>query len=170
MAKVEKTAVVLLAIGLAFAFLGLDGGAILTLVAGFGLTCLYAIFGFALLNGIRGRQVFSGAAYATRSALALIVGAYCGIALATAALAVVFGVLRWAGADALRAAALVSLALVVGAVLLLRARAGLANGGRGWLVRAAVASAVVVAVAWVPAPPPAADAVSGRALPPAARR
>jgi len=63
------------------------------------LACTYVVFSFALLNGIRLRDIFKKAAYAGVSASNILGAIFTGFALFLACLAIVFGILFWPGRE-----------------------------------------------------------------------
>lgn len=150
MAKLEKILAVLFGIGLLLHVLRLDGGAIITLLGGMALSILYWPLGFALLNGVRGRELFSGAAYRHRTAGQFILAAILSLLLATAIIGTVFYVLRWDGAYFLRFVAGIGLVLTLAMVLALRQRLALPFGGTGWLIRGALALSLLAALGIMP--------------------
>lgn len=152
MAKLEKIFVVLLGISLLMRFLRWDGAAFIGFIACFLLSILYFPMGFATLSGIRGRKLFSAAAYREQSALVLVLAAAVGMFLATAVVAGQFAIMGWTGAAVLRLVALVNLLLMFVMVLALRKK--LPDGGRAWLTRGVVAVVATVLISFLPALPP----------------
>ena len=153
MAKLEKILGVLLIIGLSMGLAGITGGNIILLVASALLAMLYWPLGFALLSGIRGRELFRGAAYQNCPASQLVLASALGLLLAIAVLAITFCVLRWNGGNVMRLVGGGGLALGIVASLALRTRLALPDGGRGWLIRCFLVLSVLVATAFFPYTP-----------------
>ncbi len=150
MAKLEKIFTVMLLIGVVLRFLQLDGADILTLLGGALLGILYWPLGFARLNGIRARDLFSGAAYRQRTGGALVLGAVLGLALAVTLFGAVFVLMRWAGGDVMRLVGGSTLLIILGIVVAVRGPLTLPNGGRGWLIRGTAVLLLALLAGYLP--------------------
>ncbi|MCW4469759.1 hypothetical protein OGH69_12335 [Flavobacterium sp. MFBS3-15] len=97
MKKTELTLCILSAIGIILYLLPVPGGSMLTVLALTLLSLLYFFFGFALFNGIRGRDLFKGTAYTGISALKIVGGVGVGMSLSTVIIGILFRVMMWPG-------------------------------------------------------------------------
>ena len=152
MAKLEKVLVALFAIGLMLRFSRLDGGDVITVLAGMLLGALYLFFGFALLAGVRARHIFTGSAYQKLTALQLLLAAIAGSALGIAAVATVFCALWWQGGSALHFIALAGLIPLLFIVLVLRRTMVPPDRLTGWVIRIVAALVLVLAAPYFPQP------------------
>lgn len=97
MKKTELTLCILSSIGIMLYLLPVPGGSMLTVLALTFLTLLYFFFGFALFNGIRGRDLFKGTTYTGISALKIVGGVGVGMSLSTVVIGILFRVMMWPG-------------------------------------------------------------------------
>ncbi len=83
------------------------------LILSTGLLAVLYYFSFALLNGIRGRDIFTGAAYKQTTSTTIILGVVLGFALAPLILGVMFKLSFWPGSRLMLFAGLSAAALVL---------------------------------------------------------
>ena len=119
------------------------------LVSGMFLSILYFPLGFALLNDIGFRQLFSPAAYLQRTATQLVLGAVLGLSLSVGLMGSLFTLMGYDGAVVMSLLGGAMLGLILVIVLAMRQRLQLPDGGRGWLIRGAFALLLLVAAGYL---------------------
>jgi len=97
MSRLEKTLVLLCVIGLVLKMIPLPGAAFMTTLAVLGLSLVYVLFGFALLNGIGLRGVFSRSSYKGIGTGRIIASIFVGYVLGCLVFSILFRVMAWPG-------------------------------------------------------------------------
>jgi hypothetical protein len=146
MAKLEKILVVLFVVGLAMNLLRLDGGGLLIVVSAALLSFLYWPLGFALLSGIRGRELLKKAPYQQRSALQFIMAGVLGLFLATAVIGTAYIALNWGIGGVFGSISLIGLMVTLPAIAILNKQLMLPANGRSWYIRGFAALALMISV------------------------
>ena len=98
MKKLEKILIVLSLIGIAMKLVPVAGGATITVFGILLLALLYILFGFALFNGIRFRDIFKKRAYTGVKTSHILMSAFCGICLFFLLMGIMFKIQAWLGA------------------------------------------------------------------------
>ncbi len=97
MKRTEIILVVCSIVGIALSLSLLPGGNMLSIVAMGLLSCFYFYFGFPLLNGIRGRELFKRSAYKGINALKIVGGIGVGMLLSIIVIGFLFKLMMWPG-------------------------------------------------------------------------
>lgn len=86
-------------IGLTLSLLLIPGGNILSVLSLSLLSMLYSLFGFAIFNGLRFRNIASKGAFKDVKAIHIIAGVATGLAVSVAIMGLLFRAMRWPGAS-----------------------------------------------------------------------
>jgi hypothetical protein len=98
---IEKTAVLLALIGLAFRLLFIAGGAVMLVFAILVLSIVYLFFGFALFNRLELSTIFRKSAYAAIPSVRIVGAIVAGCAVTLACLGILFALMLWEGYTAI---------------------------------------------------------------------
>jgi hypothetical protein len=138
MSKQEKIFAVLTAIGIALRLLRWDGADITYVVGVAGLSFLYGPLGFAHLNGIKARRIFSVTTYREHSASALVMGGILGFFLAITLISAWVISMHWGFIGATWLLGLLGLSGALIAVFVMRQQDKLPAYSQKWLIRGVI--------------------------------
>lgn len=99
MKTTEQILVAIAVLGLIVSLSLWPGGNIALVLSLSLLSLIYFVFGFALFNDIRLKNIFKSAAYKNSNALQIVAGVFTGIAMSTAVIGLLFVALRWPGGN-----------------------------------------------------------------------
>lgn len=145
----EKIIALLIIIALILKLMLVLGGVVMLVFLMTALAAIYFVFGFALFNRIRLRNIFKKASYAGISTLRIIGSVLMGLALSAAVDAIMFKLMMWPGAGPMLIAGLTPVFIVfviVGAKFMTTQDRFYKDA----LIRTGIASVLVIAMIFIP--------------------
>jgi hypothetical protein len=112
MNKFEKIFGVLAVIALILKFASISGGSILATLSLTSLSFLYYLFGFALFNDIKLKNIFKRSSYKGISVLRIISSVGVGLGLSTICLGILFRIQFWPGGRMMLAVGLITILII----------------------------------------------------------